>query len=230
MTLLRNIAFTVVFYTLSVPIVAFVPFSALFGRSALISYSRGWVLFHRWCARYLLGVRTQYEGPRPTGQVFYAGKHQAVFETLELMVELGSPAIIMRREFERIPLWGWAAKRYGVITVDRAASASALRGMMREAKRALAEGRSVLLFPEGTRVPVGEHPPLKSGFTGLYKMLGLPVVPVATNSGELWPRKGLKRAGLITFRFGDAVPPGLPRAEVEARVHAAINVLDGPVR
>ena len=228
MTLIRNIAFFTIFYGLSVPIVLFVPVSALFGQRALISYSRAWVLYHRWCTRYLLGIRRRFEGPRPTGQVFYAGKHQSIYETIDLMVELGSPAIIMRREFERIPIWGWAAKRYGVITIDRSASAGALRGMLRQAKLALAQGRSVLLFPEGTRVKVGEQPPLKSGFAGLYKMLALPVVPVASNSGELWPKKGLKRAGTITFRFGEPIPPGLPRAEVEARVHAAINVLDQP--
>jgi 1-acyl-sn-glycerol-3-phosphate acyltransferase len=228
MTLVRNIAFFTIFYGLSVPIVLCVPLSALFGQRALISYSRGWVLFHRWCTRYLLGIRRRFEGPRPTGQVFYAGKHQAIYETIDLMVELGSPAIIMRREFERVPIWGWAAKRYGVITIDRSASAGALRGMLRQAKLALGQGRSVLLFPEGTRVKVGEQPPLKSGFAGLYKMLALPVVPVASDSGVLWPKKGLKRAGTITFRFGEPIPPGLPRAEIEARVHAAINVLDHP--
>ena len=109
MTVLRNIAFFAVFYGLSVPIVLFVPLSALFGQSALISYSRFWVLFHRWCTRWLLGIRRRFEGPRPTGQVFFAAKHQATYETFDLMAELGSPAIIMRREFERIPIWGWAA-------------------------------------------------------------------------------------------------------------------------
>jgi 1-acyl-sn-glycerol-3-phosphate acyltransferase len=223
---LRNAAYIVVFYGLSVPIVLLAPVSALFGQAALIAYSRFWVRFHRWCVRHLLGIRNLYEGPRPTSQVFYAGKHQSVYETIDLMVELGSPAIIMRREFGRIPAWGWVARRYGVISIDRSASAGALRGMLREAKVALAQGRSVLLFPEGTRVAPGEQPPLKSGFAGLYKMLGLPVVPVASNVGELWPRHGLKRAGTVTFRFGEPIPPGLPRAEIEARVHAAINVLD----
>jgi 1-acyl-sn-glycerol-3-phosphate acyltransferase len=76
-------------------------------------------------------------------------------------------------------------------------------------------------------VKPGEQPALKSGFAGLYKMLGLPVVPVATDVGNLWPKGGLKRAGLVTFRFGETIPPGLPRSEIEARVHQAINALDG---
>jgi 1-acyl-sn-glycerol-3-phosphate acyltransferase len=98
--------------------------------------------------------------------------------------------------------------------------------MMRDAKTALGEGRSVLIFPEGTRVLPGEMPPLKAGFAGLYRMLGLPVVPIALDTGKVWPRKGPKRPGVVTLRFGEPIPPGLPRAEIEARVHAAINVLE----
>ncbi len=226
MTLIRNVLFLLIFYGLSVLIVLFVPFSALFGTRALIAYAQGWSRFHRWCVRWLLGIRVRYEGPRPQGQVFYAGKHQSLYEPFELAVELGAPAPIMRREFAKIPIWGWAAQRYGVILVDRAASAGALRHLMREAEQARTSGRSVMIFPEGTRVPPGEQPELKSGFAGLYKMLGLPVVPIATDIGRLWPRKGLKRAGVATFRFGEPIPPGLKRPEIEARVHAAINVLD----
>ncbi|HEX4695401.1 lysophospholipid acyltransferase family protein [Sphingomonas sp.] len=226
MTLIRNVAFVLVFYGLSVPIVLLAPLSALFGRRALIGYATGWARFHRWCARWLLGIRARYDGPRPAGQVFFAAKHQSMFETLDLIVEMDSPAVIMRREFARIPVWGWAAQRYGIILVDRAASSKALRALMREAKKAKESGRSVLLFPEGTRVRPGEQPPLKSGFAGLYKMLDLPVAPIATDIGRLWPKGGLKCAGVATFRFGEPIPPGLPRAEIEARVHAAINVLD----
>ena len=228
MILVRNVVFAIVFYGVSLPIVLLAPLSALFGQRALIAYAVAWTRFHRWCVRWLLGIRVRYEGPRPSGQVFYAGKHQSLMEPLELVVELGAPATIMRREFARIPIWGWAAKRYGIILVDRAASSRALRQLMRDAGAARASGRSVMIFPEGTRTKPGEQPDLKSGVAGLYKMLGLPVVPVATDVGKLWPKGGLKRAGVVTFRFGEAIPPGLPRAEIEGRVHAAINVLDEP--
>ena len=137
-----------------------------------------------------------------------------------------SPAIVMKAELARIPVWGWAARRYGVIVVDRAASAGALRRMLREAQAALGEGRSILIFPEGTRVPPGEQPPLESGFAGLYQMLELPVVPVAIDSGGCGRSTGRSVPGTVTFRFGEPIPPGLPRAEIEARVHAAINVLE----
>ena len=223
---LRTLAFRIVFYGLSVPIVLLVPAAAVFGRKAMIGYALFWARFHRWSARILLGIASRIEGERPSAPALYAAKHQSMFETLELCLMLDAPAVVMKRELAAIPLWGWATRRYGVIVVDRAASAGALRQMMREAQNALAEGRSIVIFPEGTRVAPGEQPPLRAGFAGLYRALGVPVVPIALDSGRVWPRHGPKRAGVVTFRFGAPVPPGLPRAAAETRVHAEMNVLE----
>lgn len=227
MNRLRTTLFAVLFYGLSVPIVLAVPVSALFGRRAVLRHAHVWARLHRLLYRMILGIRVVVEGRRPAGPVFYAAKHQAMFETLELQLLLGGPAMVLKRELTRIPFWGWAALRYGGIVADREASAAALRAMMRAAKALTAEGRSILIYPEGTRVAPGERPPLQSGFAGLYRALGLPVVPVALDTGRLWPKHGPKRPGVVTIRIGEAIPPGLPRAEIEARVHAAINALDG---
>ena len=116
--------------------------------------------------------------------------------------------------------------RYGVIGVDREAGAKALRTMLAEAKQAIAGGRPVAIFPEGTRVPHGQRPELRAGFAGLYRALGLPVVPVAHDSGRLWGRGLVKRPGVINVRVGEIIPAGLKRDEIEARVHAAINALN----
>ncbi len=134
---------------------------------------------------------------------------------------------MVKRELTSIPLWGRVAMLYGAVPVDREGSAKALRAMMAAAKAAVAAGRPILIFPEGTRVAPGDAPPLRAGFAGLYRMTGLPVVAIALDSGRLWPRGGfVKRPGVVTFRFSDPIPPGLPREEVEARVHGAINVLN----
>lgn len=223
---LRTILFRIVFYGGSVPIVASVPISALFGQRAVIVHAFVWTTFHRWTTRILLGIQVRVEGERPTGPAFYVCKHQAMFETIELQLMLDGPAIVLKRELTKVPLWGWAAQRYGAIVADRDANAAALRSMMRDAVAARKAGRSVLIFPEGTRVAPGEQPPLKAGFAGLYRMLAMPTVPIACDSARVWPRRGAKRAGVVTFRFGDVIAPGLPRAEIEARVHAAINALD----
>lgn len=223
---LRSIAFAIFFYGLSVPIVLATPVVALFGTRTLRGYCIGWARLGVWSARHILGIHMRVEGERSAGPALYPAKHQAMFETMALATMLDAPAIVMKRELAQIPLWGWAARRYGVIVVDRAANAKALRQMMREAQAALGEGRSVLIFPEGTRVAPGEAPPVRSGFAGLYRALGLPVVPVALDSGRFWPRRGAKRPGIVTVRFGAPIAPGLGRAEAEARVHAGINALE----
>ena len=223
---IRTLFFRLVFYGLSVPIVASVPISAIFGQRAVIAHATVWTRFHAWATRVLLGIHVRIEGTMPEGPALYAAKHQAMFETMELQRMLDGPAMALKQELADIPIWGWATRRYGALVVDRDASSTALRKMMREASVAKAQGRSILIFPEGTRVSPGEQPPLKSGFAGLYRLLALPTVPVACDSGRLWPKRGAKKAGVITFRFGEAIPPGLKREEIEARVHAAMNALD----
>lgn len=228
MAWLRTAIFSLIFYAVSVPLVLLAPMSALFGRKAVRRYADMWIGVTVALSRAFLGIRVRIEGQIPEGPVIFAAKHESLFEALELTRLLGSPATVMKRELASIPIWGWTARRYGLIVVDREANAAALRAMMKDARVALSEGRSVLIFPEGTRVAPGEAPPLRAGFAGLYRMLQLPVVPVAVRSGHVWPKRGAKRAGVVTFRFGAPLPPGLARAEAEARVHAGINVLNPP--
>jgi 1-acyl-sn-glycerol-3-phosphate acyltransferase len=153
-------------------------------------------------------------------------KHQAMVETIEALRMANTPVVVMKRELTVMPLFGWVTRCYGVIGVDREAGAKALREMLAAGKAAIAQGRPVVIFPEGTRIAVGERPELRAGFAGLYRALGLPVVPVAVDSGRIWPRGFVKRRGTIRFKVGDVIQPGLKRAEVEARVHAAINALE----
>ena len=222
----RYAAFCILFYGGSALFVLATPLTAALGRRALLANVLSWLRWHRLVARMTLGITCRFENRPPPGQYLFAGKHHAMIETFELVLELGDPVVVLKRELARIPVWGWAARRYGMIVVDRDASATALRQMIRDAKAARAAGRQVLIFPEGTRVPMGAMPPLKSGFAGLYRALDLPVVPVAIDSGVVWPKHDPKRSGVVTFRFGDPIPPGLPRAAIEAQVHAAINLLE----
>lgn len=221
----RNILFAIVFYSISVPIVLCAPIAALFGTRILRSYCMGWTGFGVWCARHILRIKFQVEGEMAAGPALYAAKHESMFETLALTNYLGTPAVVMKQELGDLPGWGWAARKYGAVIVNREASAKALRRMMHEAQGAMAEGRSILIFPEGTRVDPGEMPELRSGFPGLYRVLKLPLIPVALDSGRVWPRKGLKRSGVVTFRFLPPILPGLSREEVEAETHTAINSL-----
>jgi 1-acyl-sn-glycerol-3-phosphate acyltransferase len=224
---LRSLIFTPVFYLGSAIIVIVAVLLLPLGEKTAIRSGLIWARFHYWCAHTFLGIETRIEGQFATVPTLYAFKHESMFETAEVLRLFHDPVVVFKKELLAIPGWGWIAKKHGVIAIDRDAGAGAVRALLTAAKRVRAEGRNVVIFPEGTRVPHGEAPPLKAGFAGLYKALGLPVVPVAMNSGRLWPRRSfIKRKGIITFHFGEPIPPGLPREEIEARVHAAINALN----
>ena len=152
-----------------------------------------------------------------------------MFETLEMVRLSNLPVIVMKKELADIPHFGLMTNLYGVNPVERSAGSKALRNLVTEGRRAIASGRSVIIYPEGTRVRPGETPALRSGFAGLYRALGLPVVPVAMDSGLLWERGIVKRSGVVHFLVGETIPPGLKRDDIEVRVHAAINALEsGP--
>lgn len=225
MSVIRSLLFYFVFYTMSFFFVVGTLLALPLGAKWFRKVPDGWSRFHRWCVRAILGIRVVEEGARPAGPVLYAFKHESFFEAIDIATAVARPVPFAKEELFRIPLWGRAAAAYGVVPVYRQEGASALRRMLSTARAHVATGRPLVIFPEGTRVPHGERPPLRSGFAGLYKLLGLPVVPVAVNSGPLYHRVWKKR-GTITLLFGEPIPPGLPREEAEERVLAAINVLN----
>jgi 1-acyl-sn-glycerol-3-phosphate acyltransferase len=223
---LRSVLFALVFYTGSLVYVFRAATIARTPRGAL-SAALGWARFHRRCAETILGIHTRVEGVIPDRPVLFAMKHESMYETLEILLLLRQPAVMMKKELTVMPLWGGIALRHGAIPIDRAGGAKSLRTLLAAARVAVADNRSLLIFPEGTRVPHGERAPLKAGFAGLYRQLGLPVVPVALDSGRVWPRRGfVKRSGVVTFRFAEVIEPGLDRNAVEALVHEQINALN----
>lgn len=221
----RSVLFYIFFYlgsAIYVPCaLATIPFSKKVYRRA----AEGWSGFHRLCVRWLLGIKVVVQGDLPMKDTLVAMKHESFFEAIDMPNMLENPAIFAKAELLRIPLWGRAGSAYGLIAVEREGGAKALRKMISAAKAHYQSGRVLAIFPEGTRVPHGKIAPLQSGFSGLYKLLGLPVVPIAVDSGTLYHRRW-KRAGTITVVVGEAIPPGLPRAEIEAQVISAINVLN----
>ena len=225
MIVLRNIGFYLAFYGGSVVMVLAALAELLLAPERLSARVRRWSRMHRWCVEKLLGIRIVETGKRPDTLALYAIKHEAFFEAIALPSLFREPVVIAKQELFDIPGWGRAARAYGAIPVARGDGAKALRSMMRAVKP-LAQGtRPIAIFPEGTRVPHGQRPPLRAGFVALYKMLDLPVVPVAVNSGPLYQRRW-KKSGTLTIHFGEAIPPGLERAEIETRVHEAINALN----
>lgn len=229
MALVRSLLYAAIFYPVTALwVIVGVP-ASLLGRGPTLAVVLSWVDFHHWLARHLLGIRVRVEGDIPPGCYLIAVKHESMFETLEMVRLSHLPVIVLKKELSDIPLFGWLTRRYGVIAVERSAGAAALRALVQEGRKATRDGRSVIIYPEGTRVRPGQRPPLKSGFAALYRALGLPVVPVAVDSGRLWGRGLVHHPGTVTFKVGPTIPAGLERKAVEARVHAAINGLgSGP--
>lgn len=226
-TALRSLAYMLFFYSGSLLLVLTALLVAWVAPGAVQDVATAWGWFHRHATRWLLGQKVRIEGDLPQGPYLYIVKHESMFETIDMLCLFDKPAIVAKRELFDIPLWGRIARLYGLIPVERSAGASAMRSLRAAARAATAQGRAVCLFPEGTRVPHGEAPPLRAGFAGLYVLLGLPVVPIAIDSGRVSPRgRFLKRAGTITYKVGETIQPGLDRRVAEARVHAAINALN----
>lgn len=225
MIFLRNLLFYPAFYLGSVFFVLASVVSIPIGPAKLRWSVRGWSRYHRTCLRWLLGIRIEVEGTLSQEPVFYAVRHESFFEAIDAPAMYDTPVTFAKHELSVIPGWGRAAKAYGMIFVERDQGAKALRKMVSSAREYSQEGRPLVIYPEGTRTPHGEAGKLQAGFAGLYKLIGLPVVPVAVNSGPIYHRFW-KRSGTITYRIGETIPPGLPRAEIEARVTAAINALN----
>lgn len=222
----RSILFALIFYPATLFYVLAGIAGSLFGAGPMRAVVHAWADLHHVLTRYVLGVRAERIGSVPDGEAIIAVKHQSMYETIEMLRLVNTPAVILKKELADIPLFGWLTRRYGVIPVDRAAGAKALRDMLKQARAASSAGRPIVIFPEGTRVPPGQTPPLQAGFSGIYRMIGLPVVTIAVDSGRIWGRGLLKKQGIVRFLIGDVIPAGLSREEIEARVHAGINALE----
>jgi 1-acyl-sn-glycerol-3-phosphate acyltransferase len=222
---LRSLAFYVLFYGGSVLLVSASVVAIIARKRWLRPVVARWGGWHLWCVQNVLGIEVVLDGVLPEGPVLIAVKHESFFEAIDTPRLFTDPAVFAKQELFRIPGWGYSALVYGLIPVARDKGAKTLREMLALAKQRLEEGRPLVIFPEGTRVPYGTSPPLQAGFAGLYKLLRLPVVPIAVDSAPTYHHL-IKRQGRIIYKVGETIPAGLPRQEVEARVHAAINVLN----
>lgn len=189
---------------------------------------RLWCRATLWGLEAIAGLGWRITGPVPSQPVLVAAKHMSMWDTLALHIALGDPGIVLKRELLRIPFYGWYLGKAAAIPIERNAGASALRAMTAAARKVLAQGRPVLIFPEGTRKRPGAAPDYKPGVAGLYAMLDVPCVPVALDSGLYW--QGFrKKAGTITLAFLEPIPPGLRRRAfmelLETRIETATAAL-----
>lgn len=176
--------------------------------------------------RLLVGAKIEVRGLEniPVGGCLVAAKHQGMLDVLVAVMTLKDPCIILKRELMWIPIFGWYAWKVGLIPIDRKGGTATIKAMSEATAKALAEGRQVLIYPEGTRTEPGAPPAYKRGIGFMYQDSGVPCAPMATNSGLVWPAHGMaKYSGVATFEYLPAIPPGLKREAFMARLQDQVE-------
>ena len=203
-----------------VMLIAALPWLA-FPPRLMLAHSRIWMKGVHLLLAHIAGIEHEVRGRPPGAQpAIFAFKHQSAWETLSIHLLVDGAAIALKRELTLIPLFGWCLLHAGMIPIDRAGGARALRRLIEGGRAALARGMPIVIFPEGTRVPPGEQRPYHPGVAALYRHLDCPVVPVALNSGVFWGRRSfVKRPGRIVVEFLAPIEPGLDRKAFMAALH-----------
>ncbi len=229
---LRSLLFVTWFYMVSVPLALGFTLLLLTPRSGMTAALKIWARLVMIGLRILAGIRVEVRGLEyiPTGAALIAAKHQGMFDTIGPFTFLPDACYVLKKELLRIPFYGWEATKAQMIPVDREAHSKALKDLVKTARERLEGTRQIVIFPEGTRKDPGDPPDYKPGVAALYRDLGLPCTPMATNSGVHWPAHGVtRRPGTIVFEFLAPIPAGLKRAdfmrELESRIETASNAL-----
>jgi len=186
-----------------------------------------------WLLRVICGTRLEVRGLEnlPAGACLVVAKHQSAWDTFALVPLLHDPAIVLKDELKWIPVYGWFCVKFEHILVKRDRAAVALKKMVADAKARVAQGREVMIFPEGTRMAPGAAPDYKPGYLALYEALEVPLVPIALNSGLFWPRRRMARyPGTVIVEILDPIPPGRPRKAVKVEVENAIEAASARLR
>ncbi len=208
MTLLRSAIFFLWFALVSAAIcIVFLP-ALVLPRKITVWMSRRWSALNFFGLRVIAGITFEVRGTLPSNGVLVASKHMSMWDTMALYMVLDDPAVVLKRSLLFVPFYGWYINKAGSIAIDRSGKGATLRKMIAAARRALAQGRSILIFPEGTRKKPDAPTDYKPGVAALYSQLGVACVPAALNSGLFWTGF-LKRPGNIVLEFLDPIPPGM---------------------
>lgn len=197
-----------------------------------------WNVFIIWAAKVICGIRYRIKGAEnlPDAPVILLCKHQSAWETIFLLCNMPRPLVfVFKKELMYVPFFGWALALLRMIPIDRSSGKNAFKNMVMHGRKRLADGQWIIMFPEGTRIPVGEKGQYKSGGVRLAIHTKTLVVPIAVNSGECWPKNSfIKRPGLVTVSIGQPISPDGRRPDelmdqVEAWIEAEMRVISPAV-
>jgi len=223
---LRSALFNLLFFILTLLVgLLSIPLRFM-ARRRTVAVVRLWALSVIWLLRVVCRVRLDLRGMEnlPPGSVVIVSKHQSAFDTIVWLWLLPDVAYVLKKQLLQIPLYGWHVRRMDMIPIDREGGGAALRSMLRTATEVLRQGRQVVIFPEGTRTAPGERVPYQPGVVAIAAATAAPVVPVATDSGRIWGRRGfLKRPGVIRISVLPPLPTGRGRATLLPALEEAIE-------
>ncbi|CAM5311219.1 2-acyl-glycerophospho-ethanolamine acyltransferase OS=Afipia felis OX=1035 GN=BN961_00246 PE=4 SV=1 [Afipia felis] len=222
----RSLTYNVVFYLNTVLWCVIGLPTYVMPRGGIIWVAKSWARTSVWLLTLICKVKVEYRGVEniPEGPLLVASKHQSAWETFALMPFFDQPLFILKRELTRIPFFGWYLVKAQMIGLDRKSGGRALLEMMKRARNEVRQGRQLIIFPEGTRRPVGAPPDYKVGVSQIYVGCGVTCLPVALNSGLFWPRRTfLRYPGTLVVEFLKPIPAGLSRDEFTAQVSTAIE-------
>nr|WP_314857519.1 lysophospholipid acyltransferase family protein [uncultured Undibacterium sp.] len=197
-----------------------------------------WNVFIIWAAKVICGIRYETRGYEnfPDGPVIVLSKHQSAWETIFLLMSTPRPLVfVFKKSITYIPFFGWAISLMKMIPIDRSKGKDAFAQVVTIGRKRLADGQWVIMFPEGTRIPVGQKGNYKGGGTRLAIETNTPVIPIALNSGECWPKNSfIKRPGVIKVSVGKPIAPGDMNAtelmaKVEEWIEAEMRVISPQV-
>jgi 1-acyl-sn-glycerol-3-phosphate acyltransferase len=226
MTILRSALFNLFFFVstflLSLPAAAI----SILAPGKVMAWAILWARLQLRAARIICGIRVQVLGweNMPQAPVLIASRHESTFDVLIWIALVPAACFVVKRELCQIPLFGRCIRATGMIVVDRTAGGSAMRALLRGGDTASADGRHIIIFPEGTRVDPDQHPQLQPGVVALASHTGLQVVPVMTDSGKLWGRHSFrKRPGTIRILIQPPLTVTNGREALMAALRAAFQ-------
>lgn len=209
--------------------VLFLPWALVSSRGANVA-CKTWCVWTLWTARWMVGLRTEVRGTPPDHECLIVAKHQSFLDIILIFSSVPAGKFIMKRELMFTPFIGQYGLKLGCIPVDRGKRSEAIRKMVQDVEKGKAMPGQLIIYPQGTRIAPGVKAPYKIGSGVLYEELGQDCVPVATNVGLFWPRKGIMRKpGLAVVEFLPVIPAGLDKepfmARLEETVEGQSNVL-----
>jgi len=226
LNLLRSLVFNVLFYVNTVVWLTVALPTFFMPSQAILEVAKAWGRVNLVLLRVVAGISYEIRGREklPRGPLIIAAKHQSAWEIFALLPLVRSPTFIMKSELQWVPIFGWYTIKGRMVPVNRGAGMQALNAMTERARLELARDRQLIIFPEGTRRPVGAEPRYKFGVAHLYAAEGVPCVPIALNSGLFWPRRSLRlRPGTIVAEILDPIPPGIERNAFLVRLQDEIE-------